>query len=98
MREAAASAKGRVETGTSELRSRVDPQARDASAGLGDDRPTIEVDVPAEFSFGDFDPGAPSTPVDNIVETDENAPAVRFDPDVDVSTDDEGIPTWEDPA
>ncbi|GAC1392483.1 MAG: hypothetical protein NVSMB31_10680 [Vulcanimicrobiaceae bacterium] len=92
MRNAAASAKERVESGVSELKSVVEPEEEQAPQAVPPDmRPTIEVDLPDEMSFNDFDPGAPSAP-------EQTAPVVRFDPEVDSAVDDDGIPIWDDPA
>ncbi|MDP9018159.1 MAG: hypothetical protein M3N19_07550 [Candidatus Eremiobacteraeota bacterium] len=94
LRDAAASAKERVESGVSELKSVVEPDEELATADPSlppDMRPTIEVDLPDEMSFNDFDPGAPSAP-------EPSAPVVRFDPEVDSAVDDDGIPIWDDPV
>lgn len=94
MRDAATAAKGRVEAGVSGLRDEYEPVA----AVPEDDHPTIEVDVPDEFSFTDFDPGAPASAHEEIAAASDGAPAVRFDPESDIAVDDDGIPVWEDPA
>lgn len=96
MRDAAASAKERVENGVSDLRSQFDPAQPDFPAEMpaafeADNAPTMTVDLPEDMSFSDFDPGEPNTP-------ENSAPAVRFDPEVDSAVDDDGIPIWEDPA
>jgi hypothetical protein len=93
LRDAAASAKERIETGVGTLRDQAEPLP-----DFDDDRPTIEVDVPEDFSFTDFDPGAPDTPAEEIAAAADAAPAVRFDPEDEITTDDDGIPIWEDPA
>ena len=98
LRSAADSAKERVESGVDGLRAEYDPQP-EAVPAFGDENPTIEVDMPEEFSFTDFDPGAPQTPVEEIAATGDAAPVVRFDPaENEITTDDDGIPIWEDPA
>lgn len=103
MRDAATSAKERVESGIAGLREEFDPAPEAGTMAeplpeFGDENPTIEVDVPAEFSFTDFDPGAPGTPEEEIAATGDAAPAVRFDVENEIATDDDGIPIWEDPA
>lgn len=100
LRSAAASAKERVKSGVDELRAEYEPQPEPESVpAFGDENPTIEVDMPEEFSFTDFDPGAPQTPVEEIAATADAAPVVRFDPaENEITTDDDGIPIWEDPA
>ena len=48
--------------------------------------PTIAVDLPEGMSFSDFDSDEPA-----------NA-SLTFNPEVDGTLDDDGIPVWEDPA
>lgn len=100
LRDAAASAKERVASGVADLRAQVEPlSAEPAIPDFDpDNAPTIEVDMPADLSFDDLDPGAPSTPIEEIAATQDAAPAVRFDPENETATDDDGIPIWEDPA
>ena len=103
MRDAAASAKERVENGVSELRSQFDPSAGEVPAQMpagfdADNAPTMTVDLPEGMSFNDFDPGEPNTAIDSELAAEDSAPAVRFDPEVDSAVDDDGIPIWEDPA
>lgn len=51
-----------------------------------DTMPTIAVDLPEGMSFSDFDSDEPA-----------NA-SLTFNPEVDGTLDDDGIPVWEDPA
>jgi len=95
LRDAATSAKERLENGVADLRSQFDPQPAGVQA---DDAPTITVDLPDDMSFSDFDPGEPSTALDAEKATESAAPAVRFDPELDSAVDDDGIPIWEDPV
>ncbi len=101
LRDAAASAKERIEGGLGALLSRVDPQVQSPKEPARDfdldSAPTITVDLPEGMSFNDFDPGEPQTPVAEAESARDAAPAVAFDPDGDGALDGDGIPVWEGP-
>ena len=85
------------------LRSQIDPKPEPLPEDLPpelaeDSAPTIAVDLPEGMSFDDFDAGDSVGMQPGQESSGLGAPAVHFDPDVDGTLDDDGIPIWEDPA
>ncbi|MBV8246571.1 MAG: hypothetical protein JOZ38_11650 [Candidatus Eremiobacteraeota bacterium] len=108
LQQAAAAARERIESGVDDLRAAVDDEVN--ARASDDDKPTVMVQLPDDFSYADFDLESATpqfdgdsaadltTGIDDIGLNGEGV--VSFD-DIetpsDVLTDDAGIPPWEEP-